>query len=105
LKLLENFIVHAVPMTPHALNISSRIWINIQKGFSPLNQRPRMDVFMKITEGQKSHDTGPLRFPNPVPSHLVPFRWQNKIISLWQRSIMLFNISLACQFHTASLNQ
>jgi hypothetical protein len=25
LKLLENFIVHAVPMTPHALNISSRI--------------------------------------------------------------------------------
>jgi hypothetical protein len=61
-KMFKNFIVHAVPMTPHVfkkIRNSSRIRIYIRKGFSPLMKGPRTEVLMK-TEGRKSRDIVPL---------------------------------------------
>jgi hypothetical protein len=36
---------------------------------------------------------------------IVAFHWQNEIISLWNRSIILFNIALVCLLHAVSQSQ
>jgi hypothetical protein len=38
----------------------------------------------------------------PEANLIVAFHWQNEIISLWKRSIILFNIALVCLLHAVS---
>jgi hypothetical protein len=55
------------------IRISSRIRIYIRKDFSPLNQGPRKDVFMKKIKGRKSRDTVPLRLQIRLHHYLAPW--------------------------------
>jgi hypothetical protein len=68
-------------------------------------------VSCKLHKQLLASRTSCLSFPNCVYGPLCPaslivaFRRQNEIISLWKRSIILFNIALVCLLHTASRSQ